>query len=760
MKNALTTVMLLLGTVFAFAQYPNITIRQMQEMPLDSLLLADTLQNIGARWRLQTSPYLGDTVTITAVCVVPSYARSGVNPEGAITFTQRGWTMLLADTGANPYPWGGVLVRVGSTGGIPDTNQAENDGFLAVERGDVIRMTGRVDEFPTNNMNSVTQFVPIPGRPIPIIGSAPVPQFVNKTIPEFYSGLYPGGRVRYSTGEPYEGCLVNLELPLTVNERVDATRGTFSVVDGEGNQLSDYDASRYFTLKGSSIDHPRPDSIWQSGPDSLRYPVVGARVERLRGFMTTVSGSQSDRGYRVAPLYRRPVGPASDALFGPTLPSITTHRRNPIVVPSDSAARISCRVTRLLGGFPITSVELFYSLSNGPFTTVSMNFQSGDTTYVAQIPSQPENTFVHYFIKATDSLGQSAILANSSFGGASSDTSKGFFFYTVLNRPLTIHDIQYTPYTNGRSAYIGATVSARGVITADSAHLRFFSLSNSGTTVYYLQDGTQPWNGLWFVAAIPESLAFMQNGDSVTVTGTVAEQFDVTRLQGVTSVVVHTSGRPEPAPVVRTTGTFRTDVGNGTPSAEQWEGMLVRFNNVVVTAVYPEFNDRREFEVDDGTGPVRVLRDGKHTVSNDTLDEGLGYTIIRVGDRISHLIGLIYFSFNRYKHVPRTNADFGTITSVETYYDPIIPRHYALSQNYPNPFNPSTTIEYHLPIPSHVVLKIYNILGQEVRTLVREHQRAGKYTLQFDATAFPSGVYFYRLQAADYMQVKKMLLLK
>ena len=89
-----------------------------------------------------------------------------------------------------------------------------------------------------------------------------------------------------------------------------------------------------------------------------------------------------------------------------------------------------------------------------------------------------------------------------------------------------------------------------------------------------------------------------------------------------------------------------------------------------------------------------------------------------------------------------------------------VPLTYALYQNYPNPFNPVTTIKYSIPNSERVVLKVYNILGQEVATLVDEEQRAGVYEFKFDASNLSSGVYFYRLQAGKFIDVKKMILVK
>jgi hypothetical protein len=88
-----------------------------------------------------------------------------------------------------------------------------------------------------------------------------------------------------------------------------------------------------------------------------------------------------------------------------------------------------------------------------------------------------------------------------------------------------------------------------------------------------------------------------------------------------------------------------------------------------------------------------------------------------------------------------------------------IPERFVLAQNYPNPFNPSTTIRYDLPKAANVSFKIFNTLGQPVATLVDERKEPGYYTVQWIASV-PSGIYFYRLQAGEFVETKKMILLK
>ncbi len=90
----------------------------------------------------------------------------------------------------------------------------------------------------------------------------------------------------------------------------------------------------------------------------------------------------------------------------------------------------------------------------------------------------------------------------------------------------------------------------------------------------------------------------------------------------------------------------------------------------------------------------------------------------------------------------------------------VVPASYKLNQNYPNPFNPTTNIKYDLPEASRVVLNIYNIIGQQVASLVNGTIEAGFHSVTFDGSNLPSGTYIYRLQTNNFVQTKKMVLLK
>ena len=101
----------------------------------------------------------------------------------------------------------------------------------------------------------------------------------------------------------------------------------------------------------------------------------------------------------------------------------------------------------------------------------------------------------------------------------------------------------------------------------------------------------------------------------------------------------------------------------------------------------------------------------------------------------------------------------GTVTGVQA-GPGSVPSTFSLQQNYPNPFNPTTNIEFRIANLELVTLKVFDVLGREISTLVNEVRPAGVYTVRWDASSFPSGVYFYRLQAREFVQTKKMVLAK
>ena len=108
--------------------------------------------------------------------------------------------------------------------------------------------------------------------------------------------------------------------------------------------------------------------------------------------------------------------------------------------------------------------------------------------------------------------------------------------------------------------------------------------------------------------------------------------------------------------------------------------------------------------------------------------------------------------------------DVSTLTSLDELQYSAYPEDYFLGQNYPNPFNPSTKIRWHSPVGSWQSLKVYDVLGNEVATLADEYKPAGSYEIDFSISLIgnrtASGIYFYQLKTGDFIQTKKMVLVK
>ncbi len=136
---------------------------------------------------------------------------------------------------------------------------------------------------------------------------------------------------------------------------------------------------------------------------------------------------------------------------------------------------------------------------------------------------------------------------------------------------------------------------------------------------------------------------------------------------------------------------------------------------------------------------------------NGTTTEAQSYTFV---DRSTFNAEKVYY---RLKQVDFDGQfEYSPVVEVNV----SLPTKFALMQNYPNPFNPTTNIAYELPTTAKVVLKVYDVLGREVVTLINQEQAAGRYVQPFNASALSSGMYFYRLQAGNFVETKKMMLVK
>jgi len=143
-------------------------------------------------------------------------------------------------------------------------------------------------------------------------------------------------------------------------------------------------------------------------------------------------------------------------------------------------------------------------------------------------------------------------------------------------------------------------------------------------------------------------------------------------------------------------------------------------------------------------------------------NNGTSWTVVNNGLTNSYVLALEVNGTNLFAGTLYTNVwkrPLSELTAVTKEINDL-PKDFTLSQNYPNPFNPNTIISYSLPSSSNIKLLVYNTLGQLVNTLESGYKSAGNYSLNFNASDLSSGIYFYKLEAGQFSQVKKMILLK
>ena len=641
------------------------------------------------------SPYEGKTVTVTGI---------------VMNRTMKDSTLRMLNSGANAVylqdpnfnEYAGILVRYVGT----QSSKAFND----LDTGYVIRVTGIVQEYYQTTQLNISSFqaedvLGWQNRPEPI--EVPLDSIVEKG-----TGAY------IASAEKWEAMRLKVK-DLVVTEANATGVGAFKAIDANSTPIIVYNQSNYF--RGTSSPNP------------------GAVLEYVIGELTT----DLQYGNELNPVY------PNDRKFGNVVPpTINNVKRDSTTVKYGQEVKISADIKDIDG--TVISGQIYYSANGGDLIKINMAKDSADI-WSGIIPGINDSSYVEYFIKASDDQLNTII--------SPSDTSKSRYSYFVLDRPLTIKEIQYSPRGSGYSSYNGLIVTVSGIVTSDTNYI-------------YIQDGSGPWCGINLF--LTDSVRV---GDNITVTGRVEESYYLTRITAITNFVRNSSDNPLPEPVELSTADI-DEAANNAVNAEQWEGVLVKYKDVTVTAVNADGNPGP----DEGTGGNRnfgemfvadksgvntrvELQDGLrhkyHNLWSADLADSTDLVSLNTGDKFSSITGYTEYTFNEYKIAPRFNSDFEG-------YEPIIidnvqdfhPNRFSLKQNYPNPFNPSTVISYSLPKGEFVTIKIYNLIGQEIKTLVNNYKNAGTYHVTFSAAGLPTGIYFYQMQAGSFNSVKKMLLIK
>lgn len=717
MKTKFIVLFLLVCALMTFAQtnpYPHVSIRDIQYVP-------DSLLTLGQDGSLK----IGDTVQVTGVVMVSTLVDPSLDRR-PIMWAGARWQTYLADTLFSDE-WAGLNVIQNDT-----TGANQNSLMDLLDTTMIVTVTGVIAEFVPQ-----TQLNVLPDYPVQFHGNKPTRgEPIELTIADLNTGTPPANNLL--SGERYEGMYVIIRNVITSDRNT--SNGTFRINDGLGNQLEIHDQSGYFTRRTHQLRTFDP-------------PIDGTSIQYIRGVIGHFSNINR---YVIRPIY------PDDLLIGQSPPSISNVRRDVGLVTPNTPVNITARIFDLDQGGNVASAKIKYRINGGERLEVSMTENASDTTWSGTIPGVAlDSALVDYYIWAEDNDGMASTNPI--------DTVRGNYLIMVLNRDLTIQDVQYSPLGSGFSAYNNFRVTVSGVVTADTTDLQ--GDGNQVGKRVYIQNGQGAWSGIWVFGTNTDGLI---RGQNVTIVdGKVIESNSNTRLDSISQIIINSSGNPLPSPEYVTTA----DIGalsNGTVTAEMWEGVLIEYQDVTVTDDNADGNSGPggggnsnfgEIVVaDPSTVNTRVeLQEGNHEYHNlwvAGLDTIPGNISILEGDLFDALRGVLFYSFGNYKLVPRKSDDFvGYTVSVDDLNN-ITVTDYQLSQNYPNPFNPVTKINYSIPEAGFVQIKIFNILGQEVASLVNLEQSSGNYSVIFDANKLSSGVYLYQINVNNYQQTKKMILMK
>ena len=587
----------------------------------------------------------------------------------------------------------------------------DSSAFPTLYEGDLIQATGYVYEYTSGPANMTELFITEPinimdfEQPLPVVDTVQT------------------GDLRWPTeAEQWGNVMVRVEDAVVTGN--DFQYEVFAADDGSGSVLIDDDS----------------DSI-AAFFEVLGPPPVGSLIQSMEGWLYHHYGSYEDStAYKLCPLY------SDDFEFGSGPPSISGTSREPCApMSSDSEVAVSCVI---LDNSTITEALVHYTVDGSTYDTVTMSTEDDSVfTGVISLSNVTSNdNSVYYYITATDDGADQSEPKTSQYPYDNEHDQLGF----VVTDQLGVVDLQYTPWPSGNTRYEGCEVTVSGVVTADTAQY------NSGYSSYALQDpGTQQqWAGLVFDT---EEVVEVTRGEHVSITGLVTD-YDPdwlfkfggnTRLINAQVTLVETLNEPD-ATVVSC-----EDIHQTADEVESYEGVLVKLNNVTISSV----NDF-DWSITDESGFQTLIDDDMATFGADNF---MG-TLVD-GQELDHIMGIFNYSFGTYKVQIRDVADLGQTVGIDDDVQ-VNPYDYALHDNFPNPFNPETQIRFSIGSQEDVKLIVYDVVGRQVRTLIKGNAYAPGFHvvnwngLDDQGQKVPSGLYIYRIKAGSFIADKKMLLVK
>ena len=631
-KKLLLFFSILITPMLGFCQIPNVSIQDIQG------------------WSGQFQPdscsdgpnplYNNQVVKVRGVVVTPG----GINE----TTGQTRW-IWIRDVSASPStPFGNITVRASTATTPTDIN--------TLVAGDTIEVIGTVTEFlgSSSANNGETQLTPVnDGVTLISFDPGPSPQPFPVSVGQLNGNLNSDGQPNnhITTGEQLEGNFVEISNVTVVSVTLTGDRCRLLVKDSDDNHIWIYD--RFKTQRLSNGFVP---------------PNVGDQYTSIRGVIEGWKNgcgntAATNRGYNLNPFS------LTHYTKGASSPAIGNIKKGTPCPPSTTPLTVYADIS---DDSLVVSAELLYSLDGTVYNAVPATPLG--IRYSAQIPAQPNGTLVRYYFRAKDNVNNTTVVPN-----VPGQTPP--LFYIVNSNGCTIRDMQFTPYSVGRSGYVGDTVTLQGIVTAaaDPSNLVF---------VYIQQENQQEWGGIWVNGG--SLITNLSVGDKVSVTGTVDEYFGLTRLSNISNASVIQTGQTVPSPVSINPSLLST---YDFATCEKYESVFVSLDNplgdmfvVDTNADAGQLRNNGEWrvgnDIGDPTSGCRVLtgRQGSTTFSSlnvsyvnspiwATTDGTMNVPVIVVqpGQQIASAQGILTYSFSNMKLLPRNNADITTPDAVKPF---------------------------------------------------------------------------------------------
>ncbi|MFN9583121.1 MAG: immunoglobulin-like domain-containing protein [Bacteroidota bacterium] len=622
MKKKVLQIIALLATALSQAQnnpYPILSVDSVQFVNMNRLMnpTDNTLPDY-------TTPSFKDTVYRDTVrfdgIVLTNPKLYGLSTSRKAAYIQR----------KGGGPWSSVLVMcepsgTGTTLANLITETKFYDNFVV---GYKVRVTGVIRNFQGETQVNLSRNSAFSENSVEQLSLTP-DTLVVSTIQarDLMSGNPNTGWVQQKqTAEQWEGNYVQINNVSVYSVQTSGNRSFWSVIDDFGNVIDMRDMSAYYRRDDNEDTVPKIANTFQP-------PAIGTRLEYIRGIVTEYAASGVQR-YGIAPVY-----PGDVKVCTACPPTIKFINRNPVIARSTDTLNITFEVT--VGDTSLRTQVLYYKApgSSTLDSVVMTTIPSFPNYYLGRINPVGTEGVLTFWVRAEDRKDRQSFFPDPLTLGRS--------IYVTSSGLNSIQQLQFSNTSSRSTIWDGDSllnIDVRGVVTG-----RDFIAVTGTTNLITVQSGTGP-NSAIFVqrnAAVTDS---WNVGDSVQITrATVRENFNVTTLFSVLGNVV-SSGNPLPA--------FETGLStdsfalNRAAYARQWEGVLMRFDSVIVSNTNPDApNDNDEFsfnKTSTGTG----LRVDDMNAELRNLN-----TRLKLGMLMSFIQGPMYFSFGNFKLIPRGLSD-------------------------------------------------------------------------------------------------------